>query len=342
MTLSRTPRTNQFPAELTSRCQWVVHRSKQPFTPDTGRPAKANDPATWGTYSEAIAAIERGDFSGIGFEFADTDPFVGIDLDNCRDAATGFIEPWAQSIVEELNSYTEVSPSGTGLHIIVQSDLAMPGRKKGNVEMYAAGRYFTMTGDVLEGHDMIRPAEIEGLFTRIFGPESKPGASGKASPPRPNTVPLSVTNDELLARIRQSPQATKFSELWEGDTNHFENDHSTADAALVAILYFWTGGDETRTDQLFRQSGLMRPKWDEQRGENTYGQRTITFVIDQNPDVYKPSGTERITLNGNRDSEGSGGFGGTDRDKTWDRREPLPPARLPVPNLSPNMIPGGP
>jgi primase-polymerase (primpol)-like protein len=73
---------------------------------------------TWCSYEKAKEALQSGKFTGIGFVFNEDNPYVGVDLDKCRDKETGEIDEWAQKIITEINSYTELSPSGTGVHII--------------------------------------------------------------------------------------------------------------------------------------------------------------------------------------------------------------------------------
>lgn len=145
------------PAELRELKQWVVWRmpDKEPrrATAPT-RPAKSNDPTTWSTFAAASAACEKGRADGVGFVFAASGPHIGIDLDNCLDAKTGELHPVAAKIVARFATYTEVSPSGTGLHLILRGEMpAGAGRVKHfhgqKVEIYPDGRYFTMTGRVL-------------------------------------------------------------------------------------------------------------------------------------------------------------------------------------------------
>jgi len=94
-------------------------RTKIPKDPNTGRNAKSDDAATWSTFDAARAACQRHRWDGVGYVFSALDPFAGVDLDKCRDPATGLLEPWAIEIVETLDSYTEVSPSETGLKIFI-------------------------------------------------------------------------------------------------------------------------------------------------------------------------------------------------------------------------------
>ncbi|MGH3085706.1 MAG: hypothetical protein ACRDSJ_00125 [Rubrobacteraceae bacterium] len=126
--------------------QWVCWRSEErggrktkiPCSPRSGSRARCDDPATWGTFAEAREAVRERSCDGVGFVFTADDPFCGVDLDGCVDPASGKVEPWAKEIVDHLDSYTEVSPSGTGLHIIVHAKIpeGRPGNRKDNVEIY--------------------------------------------------------------------------------------------------------------------------------------------------------------------------------------------------------------
>ena len=121
------------------------------------------------TRASALDAAPR--YSGVGYVFAFSDPYTGIDLDGCLDA-DGQIADWAAAIVTRLDSYTELSPSGRGLHVIVRAALPPGGRRKGPIELYDCGRYFTMTADPLPGtREEIaeRQREIAALHAELFG-----------------------------------------------------------------------------------------------------------------------------------------------------------------------------
>ena len=172
------------PGELRRRRAWVCWRyedregkpTKVPYNPLTDRRARANDPSTWTSFESAVAAIGR--YSGIGVMFSDG--LCGVDLDHCRHPATGVIEPWAQEVIATLNSYTEVSPSGEGVHILLLAQLPPGGRRRGKVEIYgeSSPRYFTVTGARLQGAcTEVRPrqAELEAVHARFIG--ARPGMS---------------------------------------------------------------------------------------------------------------------------------------------------------------------
>lgn len=157
--------------------RWVawddVGGRKVPKSPGGGN-AKSNDPSTWGSLADAEAAAERWGYSGVGIELGDG--LVGIDLDGCvRDGA---IEPWAREIIDAIGSYTEVSPSGTGVHILAYADPRTTGvvgradHRRG-IEVYNHGRYFTVTGNQVGDSGIAdRTDEVASLVSERFPSES--------------------------------------------------------------------------------------------------------------------------------------------------------------------------
>jgi putative DNA primase/helicase len=171
------------PGSLKARAHWVCWKliwdgtrwTKVPIDPKTGKYASSTDPSTWGTFAQAWSYYQghRSDgIMGIGFVFTKDDPYTGVDLDHCRDAETGAIQPWALEVVQYLNSYTELSPSGTGMHIYVRGVLPPGLRKKGDVEMYEEAHYLTVTGNLVPGVSQGiegRERELGVLHTRFLG-----------------------------------------------------------------------------------------------------------------------------------------------------------------------------
>jgi putative DNA primase/helicase len=135
------------PEELRQRAQWVVHKEKVPYIAGGVGRASSTDSLTWRTFEEAVQALQTGRYDGIGFVFSSGDPFAGVDLDDCRDPETGELEEWAEKTIQVLDGYSEVSPSGTGVHIIVRGKA--PNKKRGRVEAYSSERFFTVTGEML-------------------------------------------------------------------------------------------------------------------------------------------------------------------------------------------------
>ena len=142
------------PEELTERSQWVCWRyeerdddtTKVPYTV-TGYRASSTNPDDWSSFGDVLAAYELGNYDGIGFVFSEDDPYAGIDLDKCRDPETGDVEPWAREILKRVcDGHVEISPSGTGIHIIVEATVRDGGMRRGPIEMYSRDRFFTITG----------------------------------------------------------------------------------------------------------------------------------------------------------------------------------------------------
>lgn len=167
------PKIENIPAELKALRQWVNWYwkleegkfTKPPINPNPQiledgskglRGASHSNPVTWGTYEQAIENLEKYTWlSGIGFVFSKSDPYAGIDLDDCRNPGTGEIAEHALEIIRKLKSYTEISPSQTGVKIIVRGSLPEGAPDGGNknqekgIEMYDKLRFFTITGEVL-------------------------------------------------------------------------------------------------------------------------------------------------------------------------------------------------
>ncbi|MEN6640952.1 MAG: phage/plasmid primase, P4 family [Armatimonadia bacterium] len=295
------------PACLKTRPAWVCWRSelrnskptKVPYNPTTERRAKSNDPSTWTDFATACLQVRH--FDGLGIMF--DNGLCGVDLDDCRDPRTGGVEPWAQEIVELLASYSEASPSGTGIHVLLWAELPPGGRRKGDIEMYGPGspRYFTVTGQHLAGTPASiehRQEQLEALHQRVFGRK----AAAVPAPQRNLTGTTDLTDVELLGKARAAKNGRDFSRLWEGA---FPEDDSAGDLSLCNYLAFWTGGDPTRVDSLFRQSGRMRAKWDEMRGDSTYGERTIRKALEQATEFYATG--SMCTANQPRAKDGGGG-----------------------------------
>ncbi|GAH54756.1 unnamed protein product, partial [marine sediment metagenome] len=268
-------RTECIPLELRRLPQWVVWRWERreggkvtkPPCQTNGAKAKTNSPRTWTSFERAVRALRAGGFDGIGFVLTREDPYVAWDLDHCRNPETGQLKGWAKALLEELHSYTEVTPSDTGLRVIVRAALPPGGRKKGHIEVYGSRRYITVTGRHLAGTPRTiedRHSETRALHARIFGSQRTP---------KPSVEP---DDDQLIARAQSAANGARFLSLWNGDTSAYTS-HSEADLALCGMLAFWTRGDRERVDRLFRRSQLCRRKWDENHraGGATYGQMTI-------------------------------------------------------------------
>lgn len=272
------------PEELRCLRQWVVHRDKIPHNPATGYRASVKDPTTWGTFDAACAAVQSGGFSGIGFVFTESDPFVGIDFDHC--ITENQLDPWVSDQVRRLNSYTEISPSGTGLHVICIGRLQSGAVKTSRAELYEDGRYFTVTGNIYGTARTITSADtpLRGLQEELSSRAEKTTVAQAQSP----RMPVTISDAELINRASTARNGERFQALFAGDLSEYGNDHSRADMALCNLLAYWTNGDIDRMDRLFRQSGLMRGKWDRRQSGSTYGQIQLRKAVNEMTTGYNP------------------------------------------------------
>jgi putative DNA primase/helicase len=305
-------KTTNIPNVLTALNQWVGWRyeqrngkpSKVPYNAVTGRLASSTEPSDWTALDVAVQSLHRNQCDGVGFVFTKDSGITGIDLDMCRDPETGEIAPWAKDVIKGVHSYTEVTPSGRGLHVLVlgtlpagqrRKEVTNPeamrfttpeeGRKPG-IEMYDTGRYFTVTGQHLEG----TPDQLEVCQEQLAAFH---GAVFHVKPATPSTQAVTTAtpldDSSLVDRARTAKNGEKFARLYDrGDTSEYPS-HSEADLALCSFLSFWSGRDPEQIDRLFRNSRLMRDKWERSAGQSTYGQVTIERAIASTAEVYEPS-----------------------------------------------------
>lgn len=300
------------PSELKQLPQWVCWRlepgnpnkktgvitlGKVPVNALTGRNASTDEPRTWSPFDKALARHKRDPdhLRGIGLCLAPGSGLAGLDLDDILNPLTGEIaKPEALEILERFKgTYAEISPSGKGLRLFCRGKPGHDGKIKGDynwIETYcgATPRYLTVTGNRWPGNAAAvtdQQEALDWLHSRFMAPTG----GEKAAVAAPAQVPAAsapLDDATLLKKARASKQGAAFDRLWSGDTSGHGDNDSSADMALSNMLAFWTRKDPDQMDRLFRQSGLMRDKWDERRGETTYGQRTIAKAIEGTHEVY--------------------------------------------------------
>ena len=268
---------HNFPEELISKDNWIIHKEKTPKNPKTGK--NLTGPVDkWGVnFDDACKALEKYKASGLGFVFTANNEYCGIDLDSCIE--NGVVNEKAKSIINSCNSYTEKSFSGTGIHIIVKStDKGKKLYKKNGVEIYDRSRYFTMSGFGLDGRDKVSTIDVNNLLQKIV--ESKNGDGKVDNKNEKHEGALNSTQvQELVERISSSGNGDKFKILWNGNWNQLYESHSEADMAFCGILAFWLQ-EAVQIDQVFRLSKMFRDKWDRSVGQGkTYGQLLIEKTL---------------------------------------------------------------
>ena len=276
--------------DLGEFCCWKYEvkdgrKTKVPYNPVTGYGARTNDPSTFVAYDTAVGASG---YDGIGIRVSGQ--FVGIDLDHCVE--DGNIVPWAKEITDRFaDTYIEVSPSGTGIRIfcLLPDDLNYNTEayyiKKDSIEVYIPGytnRFLTITGNTITDADMVNTAEALAWLLESYMRRPTPTAPTAASYGKSY-----LSDDSVIAKASAAVNGKKFTKLWHGDISEYGS-RSEADAALVSILAFWCSGDAEQIDRLFRASALMREKWDEHRGADTYGNITIAKVVSKMTNFYNP------------------------------------------------------
>ena len=276
-----------FPAELKSLNQWVVWRleerdskpTKVPYDASTGTKASSTRPDTWVSYAEATQATG---YHGVGLVISA--PYVGIDLDNVRDPDTGKVEPWAETIIRNLNSYTELSPSECGFHIWVRGTLPPGGNRRGRMEMYGGGRYFTVTGERIG----LTPLTVESRDLAALHAQMLAGDVERT----PTAKPANKTTGSRIIQTKNGTTITTIlhtllhGDVSGGNGNAFcvedENrvlmypSHSEADDDLCRQLAYKYGDDTQQIDDEFRKSPLYRDKWNRQ----DYRQNTMRRGIE--------------------------------------------------------------
>lgn len=281
------PEYARIPDELKALRQWVCWRNEEridqhgaitttkvPINARSRSGAKASStaPATWSTFEKAVKSANERAHDGIGFVFTRDDPYVGIDLDANYDGAENAID-----VVEAFGSYAETSPSGTGIHIVGRATLPEErGRHPKGVGVFGHSRYFTFTGDVLEGYTAI--TDIQAALDRAW-PRWFPERPPVVTPP-----PVWIADDEdILHRLRMSANGAKFAALYDaGDVSPYSGNASEADLALLSLMTFYTQ-DPGQLDRLFRGSRLYRAKWERE----DYRALTISRALERS-DYYDP------------------------------------------------------
>jgi hypothetical protein len=294
------------PQELKELAQWVGWRWKQigekwtkvPYDLETGRAAASDNPGTWAPYS-----VTEG-HPNIGLMFSEADTYCGIDLDECVNPDTGEITKLARSIVDRMNSYSEISPSGTGVKIFIKGMVPGPRRKnpQKNIEVYDRMRFFTVTGHHLPGTPKTiesRQEELEALYAWLFPKEEETTTKSL------NGVVAThdLSDEDILSKAFRAVNGDKFLKLWNGDASDYDS-HSEADLALCAMLAFWTGPDPERIERMFSESRLsQRSKW---RERASYRRDTVAKALDGMTEFYDEATGTILVITKNGDVSGRG------------------------------------
>ncbi|AXI27279.1 DNA primase [Gemella sp. ND 6198] len=260
------------PRELQELKQWCCYKlvsqkntdklSKLPINPETKKGAKSNDSSTWLDYDTALLYADE--YDGVGFFF--TPPYVGIDIDSVN---LEKIDTKTLEIINTLNSYTEISVSGKGLHIIIRGSIPGGVNRKGALEMYQEARFFAMTGNILKGcpDDIYdRQQELEKIYKKYME--------------QPKIITNYGSQDKRIVNFNDllKVKNVKFRKLYSGDFDEYPS-QSEADLAFCSLVAYFTDGNAALIDEAVRASQLYREKWDKKHGSDTYGNLTIKKAL---------------------------------------------------------------
>jgi primase-polymerase (primpol)-like protein len=263
-------RSNVPPERIGSGNRWINWTAekqprgrlrKVPYSPVTRRAIDVTKDGNGSTYQ--VAAKWKPNRLGL-LVFP---PLIAIDLDLAISEKTGEVEEWAMEIVDRIDSYTEVSPSGLGLHILAMGIIETDGNRVGQIEMYSNKRFITFTGNHLQGTPNRvekRFAEVKAFWSATFG--GRPAGSN-VQPPR-SAFGRGQADEQVLATALE--QSDQFARLYEGDHSHYKS-RSEADLAFCSLLTKFTS-DPDQIDSIFRSSRLMRSKWDDR---DSYRHQTL-------------------------------------------------------------------
>lgn len=285
------------PKELRNLKQWglfhlkyVPERHKNtkiPLNAYDGTLGKSNDPSTWAEFDTALRALDKFDNAdGLAFYFANG--YVGLDIDNINNDLQDYLAGAPETLVSKFKKFTsdtymEVSQSGKGIHAIFKGKIPGKRRRKANYEMYESGRFFALTGNTIGPNKIqsLNQTEMKNLYEFLFGKDKIVNISSFQDQPIND---LSVS--EIINRMLTSAKGQRDKLFMQGGWERLYTSHSEADLAFANDLAFWTGKNFQKMDTIFRNSSLMRDKWDEKRGATTYGIATLSKAINDTVNTF--------------------------------------------------------
>jgi len=245
-----------------------------------GYSASTTNPSTWSTYEEVLKSSDN-----VGIVFTSDQKLLGIDIDHC--ITNNELPKDVEAFVEEANTYTEISQSGEGLHLIISltDSFKLTTNKHSPYEFYTSGRYFAVTQRLWKLEKEIRvmtPGEAVALLETIGYPwETKKLKSIQ-------TPSSSITMDDitLIDKMFNSKNGSKIKSLYNGDVTLYDNDDSRADMAFCSHLAFWTSCNASQMERIWLASPLGNREKTQFRKD--YRDKTIDSAIQGCSEVYNP------------------------------------------------------
>lgn len=290
--------------------RWVLYRKEERKGKTTkipysvaGKMASSTDEKTWATYDEAKTALSKSlrpgnamAMDGIGIVFTPDQNLLGIDIDHILEGGKVMKEfLHIKKFLDMADTYTEVSPSGSGLHLFfdLSAPLALLANKKAPFEAYTSGRYFTTTEKAFGKAKPIRvitPEEAVSILSEIGYPWSKMEA-GPTEMGKEIIRNIERQDEDILKKMFKSKNGAKIEALYNGDLSQNNGDASSADLSLCSHLAFWTGKNASQMESIWLSSPLGSR--DKTQKRKDYRDRTIRQAIANCSEVYEPKGVKQ-------------------------------------------------
>lgn len=282
------------PELLKSNPQWVMWKYRtiegkirKPLYKPNGEPARSNDPQSWSEYFSCLTALisDPNKYDGIGYVL--TSGLVVIDLDHC----ISYIEDQrritkhARQIYDLASSYSEISPSGTGLHIFLLGSIPADRIKKAKGEMYQSKQFITITGNTVTTQNIYSQSsnpiredqQAINLILSLIEDKKEPPQAKEGREIRTPHVLRTLSDEKILEKALTAKNGDKFSRLYGGNISFYPS-QSEAVIALYSMLLYWTNSNEAQAERLFYDSDLYKLNPDlQEKWESTHRTDGATY-----------------------------------------------------------------
>ena len=278
------------PDELKREKRWCLYKiiqrdgknTKLPLMPN-GKPAKSNDKTTWNSYEDCITSLNQNIGDGLGFMLGDG--YIGIDIDKVSDDIFVYsMDYHAKSMTADflrgISTYTEISPSKTGLHFIGKGEVPGIRKRYKNLEIYDKDRFFTITGNIIKDRDRNKIINIDSELSPLYE-KYMPKINVINSENKRNQITTFLKDDQdilekLFDRGYFSYTGEDLRKIYYGNYESYFNSQSEADFFMLQRLLYYTGNVEMAIS-FMEKSGLKREKWHKRRGNTDY----IHYIADK-------------------------------------------------------------
>ncbi|RIL96096.1 DUF927 domain-containing protein, partial [Staphylococcus equorum] len=302
---------DEIPEELKQLDKWVLWRaewiekqqvySKVPYSTD-GYKASSTNVSTWLEFQDVISLSDE-QYNGIGFVLSNDDNYICLDIDDAVNHDTGQLKTDLAIEMTEL-TYCELSPSGTGLHCFFKGELPEERkitRKNLDIELYDNSRFITMTGYPIGQSEICDDQGIINNIVERYFKEDKPTQINTYDPNHKSEL----SDDEVLSLMLKSKQKEKIGDLLKGNYESYFESPSEAVQSLLHYLAFYTGKDKQQMERIFMDYNSLTDKWDNKRGNTTWGQLELDKAITNQSEVYNKANYDfEIVLNEEKIPEG--------------------------------------